>query len=170
MGSLLQSILPLLQQYASQGFDEFDALEDLVDQFSDEELDEALPIIAGVAARGLVQPVLQRAGSALSRPLRQQLVRGTSRAVQTLVRRQGPQAVRALPSIVRSVGQTAARRRLPARALPQAIQRTATQVANSPQLTRRLTGATSPSARSSRGGLPQRLVLRGPVEITITSR
>ncbi len=177
MANLLGQLMPLLQQYAAQGFDEMDALEDLADQFAEEDLDEALPILAGVAARAAVRPVLRRTAAQLSRPVRRQMVRATTQAARTLVRRQGPRAVRALPRIAQSVGRTAARRRVPPSRLPQAIRSTTARVAARPTLVRRLarpTARVTPPAMSRRVGMGmgdrQRITLRGPVEITILGR
>jgi hypothetical protein len=172
LASILGQVAPLLQQYAAQGFDELDALEDLADLFADEELDEALPVIAGIAARTMVRPVLRRA--ALSSPLRRQIVHSTTQVARNLVRRQGPAALRALPRIAQSVGQTAARRRLSPSRLPQAIRQTGARVAAQPRLVGQLSRPAPGMRRTSvrpgrgRGGLPQRLRLQGPVEIMIT--
>jgi hypothetical protein len=174
LASILGQIAPLLQQYAAQGFDEWDALEDLADLFADEELDEALPVLAGMAARTMVRPLLSRTATSLSRPIRRQIVRSTTQVAQNLIRRQGPAAVRALPRVAQSVGQTAARRRLPPSRLPRAIQQTGARVTAQPSLVRQLSRPASGMRRtplrpaSRRGGVPQRLRLRGPVEITIT--
>jgi hypothetical protein len=168
IGLLMQQ----LGQYLNQGMDEYEALEDLADLFAEEDLDEALPVLARVVARTAVRPVLRRAGGQISRPVRRQLVRSATQATQTLMRRRGPQAARALPRIAQSVGRTAARRGLRPAAVPQAMRRTAAQVAARPALVRRLAQPTvSPAARRPVGrGVPQRLRLRGPVEITIISR
>jgi hypothetical protein len=172
LASILGQVAPLLQQYAAQGFDELDALEDLADLFADEELDEALPVLAGMAARTMVRPALRRA--ALSSPLRRQIVRSTTQVARNLVRRQGPAALRALPRIAQSVGQTAARRRLSPSRLPQAIRKTGARVAAQPRLVGQLSRPAPGMRRTSvrpgpgRGGLPQRLRLQGPVEIMIT--
>jgi hypothetical protein len=172
LASILGQVAPLLQQYAAQGFDELDALEDLADLFADEELDEALPVLAGMAARTMVRPVLRRA--ALSSPLRRQIVHSTTQVARNLVRRQGSAALRALPRIAQSVGQTAARRRLSPSRLPQAIRQTGARVAAQPRLVRQLSRPAPGMRRTSvrpgpgRGGLPRRLRLQGPVEIMIT--
>jgi hypothetical protein len=143
-----------------------DALEDLADLFADEELDEALPVLAGMAARTMVRPALRRA--ALSSPLRRQIVRSTTQVAQNLVRRQGPAALRALPRIAQSVGQTAARRRLSPSRLPQAIRQTGARVAAQPRLVRQLSRPAPGMRRTSvrpghgRGGLPRPEDYTGP--------
>jgi hypothetical protein len=161
--------------------DELDAMEDLLDYAEDEDaIDAAAPVIAGLTIRRTVPGV-----SRLPRPARRQLVRSVTQATRAVARRQGPQAARAVPGVVRTV-QTAVRQgRIPPRAAPQAIQRTAAQVARNPQLTRQMT------SRAGRGGRPgrglarrgmgaagacpgcrggQRYTLRGPVTISIQGR
>jgi hypothetical protein len=98
-----------LGQYLNEGFDEFDALEDLADLYAEEELDEALPVLAGVAARALVRPLVRRATGQIGLGVRRQIVRSAGQAARTLARRVGPHSVRALPQIVRSIGRSAAR-------------------------------------------------------------
>jgi ABC-type transporter Mla subunit MlaD len=173
--NLLQQLMPLLQQYAAQGFDELDALEDLADLFAEEEMDEALPVIGAIAARAAVRPLLRTAAARLSRPLRQQLVRSGTQAARTLARRQGAAAVRALSPIARQVGRTAVRRRLGVRSLPAALRSTTARVAARPTMVQRLSRPVRRGGlrqrRFGRGGdVPRRLVLRGPVEIRIMGR
>lgn len=90
--NLLSQILPMLQQHAAQGSNEMDVFEDLADWFEDEGVDEALPVIAGVAARAAIRPIVRRTGTAVGRTAARQVVRSATQATQTLVRRQGPQA------------------------------------------------------------------------------
>ena len=124
--------------YLNEGFDEFEALEDLADTFAEEELDEFLPVLAGLAARRLARPLVRRAAGQLTRPLRHRLVRGATQATQALLRRRGPRALRALPRIAQSVARISARRGLEPGALPAAFRQIAAQVAVHPQLARRL--------------------------------
>ncbi|HRD67782.1 MAG TPA: hypothetical protein PKY50_16685 [Candidatus Competibacter sp.] len=146
--------------------DEFEAFDELMDLAEGEEaIDAAAPVIAGLAIRTAVPGAAR-----LPRTTRRQLVRSVSQAVRTVARRQGPQAARAIPQIVRSVQRTAQRRGLPVRALPQAIQRTAARIARSTQLVRRLAGTPTPARR---GGAcvncarARSFTLRGPVRISI---
>jgi len=163
---VLAQILPLLQQEAVDGADETEVFEDLADWFEDEGVDEALPILAGVAARAAVRPLVRRTGAAVGGAMGRQLVRSTTQAARTLVARRGPRAIRALPRIARGVGRVAARGGLRPAALPAAIRRTAARVAARPTLTRQLARPTRPpSARG--GGLVRSLTLRGPVEVTV---
>lgn len=163
--NLLSQILPMLQQHAAQGSNEMDVFEDLADWFEDEGVDEALPVIAGVAARAAIRPIVRRTGTAVGRTAARQVVRSATQAAQTLVRRQGPQAVRALPRIARSVGRAAAR---PAAVAP-ALRRTAARVAARPVLVQSLSRPLPAAGGSfvARRRLPRRVVLRGPVEIVI---
>jgi len=158
--------------------DEFEALDEMFDLAEDEEaIDAAAPVIAGLTLRSSMPGV-----SRLPRATRRQLVRSVSRSTQMLARRQGPQAVRAIPRVVQSVQRTARRRRLPARALPQAVQRAATQVARSPRLVRQLARPVVPArapggiARSGIArdgavcptcGRHRIYTLRGPVRLII---
>jgi hypothetical protein len=155
-----------------EGADEFEALDAVIDLAEQEDaIDAALPVIAGLTIRS-VMPRVARA----SRPVRQQLVRSVSQSTRLLVRRQGPQAARAIAPVVQSVQRTAQQRRLPARQLPQAVRQTATRVAANPRLARQLVQRQARSApltlRQTRldTNLPRRLMLQGPVEILIRTR
>jgi hypothetical protein len=165
-------------QYQNQGFDEFDALEDLAETFAgmdfdDDEIDDALPVVAGIAAHAIARPLLGRGAQRLPRWHGRQLVRSTTDAARMLVRRQGGHGLRALPGIAHGVLRSALRRGASARALAPMVQRAALRVAASPQLTRQLAQGTRramSSAMTDRGAsFPGRLVVRGPIEITILS-
>jgi hypothetical protein len=158
--------------------DEFDTMEDLFDFAEDEDaIDAAAPVIAGLTIRRTMPGV-----SRLPRPARRQLVRSVTRATRVVARRQGAQAARAVPGVVRTV-QTAVRQgRIPPRAAPQAIQRTAARVARSPQAARQMARRAGTAARSAgamsrrRGTCPscsqvgRNFRLRGPVTISIRGR
>lgn len=160
--------------------DELDAMEDLFDYAEDEDaIDAAAPVIAGLTIRRTMPGV-----SRLSRPARRQLVRSVTQATRAVARQQGPQAARAVPGVVRTV-QTAVRQgRIPPRAAPRAIQRSAVRVARSPQLTRQMAARAGTVGRPSRGlvrrgmgaarACPtcrgQSYTLRGPVTISIQGR
>ncbi len=176
----LSQLLPLLRQQAAQGADEMDVFEELADWFEQEGTDEALPVIAGVAARAALRPLLRTGMARVGQTARRQLVRSATAAARQLVGRQGAGAVRSLQRIASSVGNTAARRGLRPEALPRAVQQTAASVAAQPALVRRLS---QPTARSGRvagsaprsrlvvrggGGTPRRFVVNGPVEIIFT--
>jgi hypothetical protein len=166
-------IAGLAGRLLAEGADEFEVLDEMF-AFSDSNnnIDAALPVIAGLTIR-TVMPQARR----LPRPARRQLVRSVTQATRVITRRQGPQAARAIPRVVQAVQRTAQRRRVPARQLPQAVRQAAARVARDPRLVRRLAASQPISSTQGRGrqplartGVPQRLVIRGPVEITIQSR
>lgn len=157
----------------ADGADEFEALDEML-AFAEEEdaVDAAAPMIAGLTIRTLV-PRANR----LNRNTRYQLVRSVRQSTQTLAHRQGATAARAVPRVVQAVQRTAQRRRTPAQQLPQVIRRTTARVAQNPRLVSRLSRATQQASSVVRShtirpsaGIPQRLVIHGPVEITIRSR
>jgi len=157
----------------ADGADEFEAL-DAILSFAEEEdaVDAAAPIIAGLTVRTMMPRAAR-----LNRTTRRQLVHSVRQSTQTLARRQGARAVRAVPRVVQAVQRTAQRRRMPAQQLPQAIRRATASVAQNPRLVSRLAQSTQHASTVTRRyatgtstGIPQRLVIRGPVEITIRSR
>ena len=155
----------------ADGADEFELLDSLFDLAEEEgDIDAAAPVLAGLTVRTTMPRVTQAA-----RPVRRQVVRSVSQATRTIAHRQGVAAARAIPQVVRTVQQTAAQRRLPARQLPQAIRSAAARVAASPQLTRRMTQTTrrrppSPVRARRATALMQRYSIGGPVEIIIRRR
>jgi hypothetical protein len=158
-----------LGRYLAEGIDEGEALDDLTELFVEEGLDEALPVLGGLAARALLRPL---SAGRIGAPLRRQLVASATQAARTLAERAGPEALRALPRLAQSIGRTAGRRDARPAALPQTLRRTAVQVASQPALLARLTrpGRKRSSTRTGLGhGAPQRLVVPGPVEIHILS-
>ena len=124
----LGHFLHLLRQHQRQGFDELDSLEELSDEFAEGDYDEAIPVLAGLAARSVLSAAAGRAVRRVSRPLRRRVLRSAVQTAQSLVRQGGAEGMRALPRIVRRVARRAARTGLRPSALPQAIQRTAAQV------------------------------------------
>lgn len=168
IGQLLQRF----GQYLNDGLDDIDAFEDMAALYADEGLDEALPVLAGMAARSLLGPAMRGTATRLSRPLRRQLVGSAREAARMLCRDHGRQAVRALPRLAQSIARTATERRLRPAGLPPLVRRTVAEVAARPALVRRLSrsGATTTRGAGSWHRIPQRMVLRGPVEITILSR
>jgi hypothetical protein len=144
----------------ADGADEFEAIDELVDLVEDEgddSIDAAAPIVAGLALRRLVPGV-----SRIARPQRRQLVRGVSQATRTLVRRHGPRAARAVPRIVRGAQRAVRQRRIPGRALPQAVRRTAARVARHPRALRRLARPVSAGTRRRvMGGIRGRRTMGG---------
>jgi hypothetical protein len=165
----------------ADGADEFEALDAMLAFAADENaVDAAAPMIAGLTIR----TIMPRAAR-LNPTIRRQLVRSVRQSTQTLGRRQGPQAVRAVPRVVQAVQRTAQRQRMPAQQLPQAVQRATARVVQNPRLVSQLARATRHASGVSdqqqryggrsqtfnlTGGGTQRLMIRGPVEITIRSR
>lgn len=150
--------------------DEFEALDEMFDLAEYEDIDAAAPVIAGLTIRRMMPGV-----SRLPRPARRRLVRSVTQATRTVARRQGPQAARAVPAVVQRVQAAVRQRRIPPRAAPQAIQRTAARVARSPAVARRMVArAGVPAARRPMGavaaGRGRRYTLRGPVTISIQGR
>lgn len=166
----LTGVMRRLGRYLAEGIDEGEALDDLTDLFVEEGLDEALPVLGGLAARALLQPL---SAGRIGSPLRRQLVESATQAARTLAGRAGSEALRALPRLAQSIGRTAGRRDVRPAALPQALRRTAVQVASQPALLARLMRPgrkRSPARRGLGRGVPRRLVVPGPVEIHILSR
>lgn len=128
-----------------------DALDDLAD-YADEEdaLDALAPVIAGVAIRG----ALKNRVAKIPRPTRRKVVKTVSSVTRHIARKHGPRAIAAVPGILRHARKIVLRKRLPVRALPTVIARTARLAARSPRLLRkfaRIGGALRTSTRLRRG-------------------
>jgi hypothetical protein len=129
----------------ADGADEFEAIDALVDLAETEDLfDAAAPAIATMALHG-VMPQAAR----LPQSTRQQLVRATTQAAQTLARQQGPQAARALPAVVQTAQRAARQQGQPPQALPGLIRRLGMRLSQNPQLLRRLMRSAGPALRQS---------------------
>lgn len=189
-------IAALLGQLMGQGFDEFEAFDEVADAYEDG-VDEALPAIVGLAARGLARGLGHRNVGQLGHAARRALVRGVATAARTLVNRHGPRGARALGRVSQAAGRAARRgARTPqqaaqraARGVPRVAERVAQQGGTVRKLARPLSPGRSPAARA-RGmrphlgtagpGAPREprgtvsgdrvLRLRGPVEIVIRQR
>ena len=170
---LIGRVANIAGRLLADGADEFAALDEMLAFAEDEHaVDAAAPVIAGLTIR----TIMPRAAR-LNRTTRRQLVRSVSQSTRALARRQGPQAVRAVPRVVQAVQRTAQRHRMPVQQLPQAVRRAAARVASNPNLVRRLARSPSLTTSTTRqlrvrtgAGAPQRIVISGPVEITIRSR
>jgi hypothetical protein len=103
----LTGVMRRLGRYLAEDIDEREALDDLTELFVEEGLDEALPVLGGLAARTLLQPL---SAGRIGAPLRRQLVETATQAARTLGERAGPEALRALPRLAQSIGRTAGRR------------------------------------------------------------
>jgi hypothetical protein len=131
----------------------------------------ALPVVAGLAARSVVR---NRAAS-MPAAQRQNAAKTMTRAATTLVRQGGPQAIRALPKITKSVKRTTASSGTPAAARPRVVARTAAKVAQNPAMLRRLS-APSPVGQAlvrranggGGGGGVRTIRLPGPATIRIS--
>jgi hypothetical protein len=166
-------VASLAGRLLADGADEFEVLDELLTFAAEEDaIDAAAPVIAGLTIR-TIMPRTAR----LDRTTRRQLIRSVRQSTQTLAHRQGPQAIRAIPRVVQAVRRTARRRQMPARHLPQAVRRTTARVASHPRLVSQLARATRQASSVTRSygtglqtGIPERLIIRGPVEIMIRSR
>jgi hypothetical protein len=131
----------------------------------------AVPIVAGLAARS----VMQNRGAGMGPAQRRQVANTMTRAARTLVASGGSPAIRALPRIARSVKRTAGARGTPPTIQPKVVARTAAKVAQNPALLRRLS-TPSPQGQSivqrtvGNGGLggSRTFSVPGPATITIS--
>jgi hypothetical protein len=169
---LIGRVAGLVGRLTADEADEFDALDEMLDFAEDEDaIDAAAPVIAGLTIRSTIPNVAR-----LPRQTRRQLVRSVTQATRTLARRQGPQAARAVPAVVRQARRVSVRRRLAPQALPRAVARTASQVARSPRLVRRLARTTTTCSQAQATatcpncGQRQRFRLAGPVRMTVQGR
>ena len=96
---------------------------------------EALPLVAGLAARA----VLGRQAARLPMAARRQAIRTIRRATSQLVQRRGPTAIRVLPRVARSVRRTATTRRTPPHLRSQVVAGAVRRLARRPHLRRQLT-------------------------------
>ena len=118
----------------ADGADAFEAIDTLVDLAADEDvMDAAVPAIATLAMHSTMPRT-----SRLPTPVRQQLVRATTRTAHIFARQQGPQAMRALPAVLQAAQLTTRRQRLPPHALPRLIQRIGQRLSRNPHMIRRL--------------------------------
>jgi hypothetical protein len=126
--------------------DEMDALDELAD-FADEEdgFDALSPAIAGLAIRG----ALKHKAAAIPRVHRRQLVKTVSAVTKHIARKLGPQAIVAVPGLVRHAHNVVVRKGLPAKHLPHLVARAARLALRSPRVLRKFasTGARLHTAR-----------------------
>ncbi|MGB8840858.1 MAG: hypothetical protein WCC64_07280 [Aliidongia sp.] len=118
--------------------DEMDAFDDLADYAEDEDgLDALAPAIAAVAIRS----GLKHEAARLPRAQRRELVKTVAAATKHIAHKHGPQAVQALPAIVRHARNVAIRKNLPAKHIPALVARTVRTAVKSPRVLRKLVGA-----------------------------
>ena len=129
----------------------------------------ALPVVAGLAAR----TVLKGTGARMTPMARKRAVKQVKAAAKTLVARRGPQAIRALPKIAKSVKRTAAVKGTPPAMRPKVLQNATKKVAASPALAKKLSRP-MPGGRLPMRGLGPRgprarrsFVIQGPARITV---
>jgi hypothetical protein len=173
----------------ADGADEFEAIDELVDGMSDDAIDAAIPVVAGLAVRRALPAVAR-----LSRPARRQIVRQVAGTMRSAVRRQGRPAARVVARTVRAAGRAVQQRRMPVRRVGAVVRRATGAVIRQPAQARRLARPLVPAARrvtprgqaarvlrripaTTTGGWTggrmacrcgaRHLVLRGPVNITI---
>lgn len=152
----------------ADGADEFEAIDVLADYADYEDLDAAIPVIAGLTIRKTMPSIKYKPKS-----VRKRLVKSVSQATKKVVSRQGPKAAKAMPAVVQTAKKVARQTRQP---LTKAIARTATKVAKSPATTRRMA---LPVIKKAKGGMTKlggcptcgkKYTLRGPVTISIKGR
>jgi hypothetical protein len=186
-----QGLFSQLSQLIGQG-DEFDAFDAMIDLYTEDGVDEALPAAIGLAARAAARGLGFRNVAQLSQAGRRALVRGIAAAARELMHSRSPQAIQSLPVLARTAGRVA-QRRVPAspqhavQALRRGLPQTARRVAQNPRIAQRLahsgrrpisrpTGigrgvplsarpSLSPSSRA-----PRTYRFSGPVTLTITPR
>jgi len=130
----------------AQQVDAMDAFADVVADlaFTEHDIDEFVPVLAGMAGRYAVR-TLTSAATRASRPaaaraIGRAVTRATSRAAREVMSRRGPRAIRAIPHVVRGVTILVRRGSVAPHALPRLIRQAATRVAASPQAAVRLAG------------------------------
>lgn len=157
----------LVQRLRMEGASEEEALEAFAELAARDP--RALPIVAGLTAR----TILKSKGARLSPVARKRVVKQMKGAAKNLVRKRGPAAIRALPKIAKSVRRTAVVKGTPPTTAAKAVRRTASKVAKSPMLTRKLA---KPSMKAKRtvakagvAGKGRSYVIQGPTRITISA-
>lgn len=152
----------------ADGADEFEAIDVLADYADYEELDAAIPVIAGLTIRKTIPDIKYKPKS-----VRKKLVKSVSRATKKMVSRQGGKAAKAMPKVVQTAKKVSKRTGQP---LTKAISRTATKVSKSPTTTRKMALPVIKKAKTGlgkMGGCPtcgKKYNLRGPVTISIKGR
>jgi hypothetical protein len=176
----LRAPLRRLRGNLRDGVDEAEAFEDFVEalipgDLDDADLAQAVPLLAALTARAIAQGVAQ-GGEPIGREAGQHLVREAVTATRHLVQSKGAGGLVLLPHIARGLVRHALRRGIAAAALAEALPRVAGRLLHDPDLARRLTraGARGKPEVDRPGrwtrGRPRRLLLNGPVEITIIAR
>ena len=146
----------------ADGADEFEAIDELVDGMSDDAIDAAIPVVAGLAVRRALPAVAR-----LSRPVRRQIVRQVAGTMRSAVQRQGRPAARVVARTVRAAGRAVQQRRVPLRRVGQVVRRATSAVIRQPAQARRLARPLVPAARRvTPRGQAARVLRRIPVTTT----
>jgi len=181
-----QGLFSQLSQLLGQGGDEFDAFDAMIDLYTEDGVDEALPAAVALAARAAARGLGFRNVTQLSQAGRRALVRGVASAARELVRSRSPQAVRALPRLAATAARVSQRRvPTPQRAvqtLRRGLPQTARQLAQNPRAAQRIARTTTPRPLARPTGIgrgvpgprpaggPRQYTFSGPVTLTITPR
>jgi hypothetical protein len=166
----LSRVASVAGRLLADGADEFEAIDHLVDEYDDDAIDAAAPILAGMTLRRVMPQVARMPVQA-----RRQLVRGVTQATRMLVRQQGAPAARAAARIVQTAQRAVRQRQMPPRAIPRAVRRAAQRVAQTPaalqRLARPLSGGGAPGMPARYGAArTRRIVVRAPGAVTIVIR
>lgn len=133
-----------------QGFDDFEAFDAMVDLYEDG-VDEALPAVVGLAARGLARGLGHRTVANLGQAARRAVVQGVARAARTLVGQHGAAGARTLGRLAARTGHVARRHaQRPAQLMQhvrRGLPRTAHHIARHPQTVHRLARPMGHAAR-----------------------
>lgn len=169
--SALTSLLPILQQCSRREIDETAALTAVVACVGADKSDVTMPILAAMISHQLLRQ-LATEQSAVGNATRNnmELLRSVMEATCLLRDAYGLSAFRILPQLARSVGRTAARRRVPIQLLPKALLRTAAELTTQPDTVKRLVQTSTSKAMPVRPAASRRLRINGPVEINIVAR
>lgn len=153
----------LAGQLRAEGATEEEILEAVAEVASKDK--RALPIVAGLTAKTIVKGK----GRTMSFGARKKVVKDMKKAAKVLVRKRGPKAIRALPKIAKSVKRTTAMKGTPTKAKAMIVKRTATKVAKSPAMTRKLAKPSPKAKRVARKIFKSRsYTIPGPARISIT--
>ena len=152
----------------ADGADEFEAINVFADYADYDDLDAAIPVIAGLTIRKTVPGIKYKPKS-----VRKKLVKAVSKATKKVVSRQGPKAAKAMPKVVQTAKKVSKQTGQP---LTKAIAKTATKVSKSPTTTRKMALPVVKKAKTGLGKMGscptcgKTYSLRGPVTISIKGR
>jgi hypothetical protein len=153
LGGNLGGLLANLMRQAGGGGQTLDAFTDALADASDDEIDEYIPAVAGMAARQVVRatttPAQRAAQPQRAAQIGRAAMRATTQAARRLVQTGGGQTLRAIGPVVRQVTQVARTQRVQPQAVAPMIRRAAARIAASPRALRRLSRP-RPAARQLR--------------------